>query len=69
MRLNPALSSGEIREATTDQNGYFLFARLAPNRYRLDVLGKDERLSARATVTVQAGQGLRRDLRAPDSLE
>ncbi|MFH1739622.1 MAG: family 10 glycosylhydrolase [bacterium] len=67
VRLHSTLSSGEIREATTDQNGYFLFTRLSPSRYSLDVLGTDDRLLGRATVTVQAGQGLRRDLRAPDS--
>ena len=67
VRLMPALSSGEIREATSDQNGYFLFARLPGGRYRLDALGTDDRLLARATVSVQAGQGLRRDLRIPGS--
>jgi hypothetical protein len=67
VRLKPALSTGETREVNIDQNGYFLFARLPASRYRLDALGADGRLLARATVSVQAGQGLRRDLRIPGS--
>ncbi len=65
IRLSPAISGGEIHETTADSQGYFIFTRLMPNRYRLDAVHSKDRMTARATVTIQAGQGLQRDLRVP----
>ncbi len=66
VRLEPVAAAEHIRETTTDQNGYYLFPRLSPNRYRLAPVTNDEKLIGQATFSIRAGQALRRDLRVPE---
>ena len=66
VQLRPVAAEDRVRETTSDQNGYYLFARLSPDRYRLEAVDNNAKLLGRATFSIEAGQALRRDLRVPD---
>ena len=64
LRASGSLESKAVREATTDEAGFFRVDRPAGDAFRLEVAGREGQDSVRALIDVDPGQAPGRILAA-----